>query len=287
MEHSFDTDVAAEVGVVPAILYRNILHWVEKNKANGRHLHDGRYWTYNSMPAFQTLFPYLTKRQIEYSLKQLTDKGWIAVGHFADDKKDRTNWYTILKIVRCKTQNCEMSDTNLCDVARAEKDLNTSDPDRSTDINTDMYAPDDKTSVAAPRETAETAAPGTRRDAAKITFDYDGDRRIHGVSEEQYALWAESYPAIDVRECVAAAGAWLDANPRNRKSNVKRFLCSWLARQQDRARSPVRSYGAQMRPEPDKGVAPVYDDADRPLDEIFGGHVSPEEEAELKRWEVK
>ena len=46
----------------------------------------------------------------------------------------------------------------------------------------------------------------------------------------------ELYPAIDVREEIRRAKAWLLANPRNAKKDWKRFINMWLSRAQDRAK---------------------------------------------------
>lgn len=53
----------------------------------------------------------------------------------------------------------------------------------------------------------------------------------------------ELYPAIDVREEIRRAKAWLLANPRNAKKDWKRFINMWLSRAQDRARAPARPQG--------------------------------------------
>lgn len=53
----------------------------------------------------------------------------------------------------------------------------------------------------------------------------------------------ELYPAIDVREEIRRAKAWLLANPRNAKKDWKRFINSWLSRAQDKARAPARPQG--------------------------------------------
>lgn len=47
--------------------------------------------------------------------------------------------------------------------------------------------------------------------------------------------WVKAYPAVDVQAELAAAAAWLIANPSNQKSNYARFLTNWLKRSQDRA----------------------------------------------------
>jgi len=95
MVHSFDTEVAKVVGVNAAIILHNIYFWVEKNRANDIHFHDGYYWTYNSNKAFQELFPYLTEGQIRTSIDKLVNEGFIIKGNYNKNPYDRTCWYAL------------------------------------------------------------------------------------------------------------------------------------------------------------------------------------------------
>lgn len=92
--HSFDKNIAKLTNVNCAIILQNIFYWVEKNKANNIHLHEGKYWTYNSMKAFEELFPYLNNRQIRYALQTLEKEGLILTGNF-NETCTRTLWYTV------------------------------------------------------------------------------------------------------------------------------------------------------------------------------------------------
>lgn len=91
-----------------------------------------------------------------------------------------------------------------------------------------------ETDVSVSPEPEKSGSPGTEK-AEKIYFDYSGDARIHGITEQQLSLWKENFPAIDVEMELKSASAWLDANRKNRKSDLKRFLAAWLNRAQDRA----------------------------------------------------
>lgn len=95
MEHSFDVEVAEEFGVNAAILFKNIAFWCAKNKANGTNIHDGVYWTYNSVAAFKELFPYLSDKQIRTALKKLEESEVIKTGNYNKDQRDRTTWYAL------------------------------------------------------------------------------------------------------------------------------------------------------------------------------------------------
>jgi hypothetical protein len=93
MFHSFDSLVAQEYGVTEAILVHNFQFWIEHNRANSKHLHDGRTWTYNSVRAFGQLFPYLGRKQIYNALKKLEAAGVILTGNYSPDPRDQTTWY--------------------------------------------------------------------------------------------------------------------------------------------------------------------------------------------------
>jgi hypothetical protein len=86
-----------------------------------------------------------------------------------------------------------------------------------------------------PDSVAHRKAP-ERSPAAKAKIVYDFTKRTwDGLLDEDYASWEVAYPAINVKAEVAAAGAWLQANPANKKSNYARFITNWLKRQQDGA----------------------------------------------------
>lgn len=58
----------------------------------------------------------------------------------------------------------------------------------------------------------------------------------HPVTQGDVEIWQDLYPAVDVVQALRNMRGWLIANDRKRKtkSGVKRFLNSWLAKEQDR-----------------------------------------------------
>lgn len=124
-DHSFDPDVAKQVGVNAAVIYKNICFWVDKNEANKKHWYQDRNWTYNSIKAFTTLFPYLSGAQIRTALNKLIASELIIKGNFNQTAYDRTIWYSYYSQTHlCKSEN---------GVVNNDKPI----PDINTDINTD------------------------------------------------------------------------------------------------------------------------------------------------------
>lgn len=93
--YSFDIKNAEEYGVEESIVLQNLIFWINKNKANGKHLYDGKTWTYNSIKAFTELFPFWTDRQIERILKSLKDQNVIITGNYNESPYDKTTWYAL------------------------------------------------------------------------------------------------------------------------------------------------------------------------------------------------
>ena len=92
--YHFDEKVAVEVGVNAAIVLENFKFWINKNIANNKHYYDGEYWTYNSIKAFEILFPFWSSKQIRTILNKLIDNGYLNTGNYNKSPYDRTLWYS-------------------------------------------------------------------------------------------------------------------------------------------------------------------------------------------------
>lgn len=62
------------------------------------------------------------------------------------------------------------------------------------------------------------------------------DGTFFDVSENDRAKWSQLYPNVDVLQQLRNMAGWCDANPTKRKtrSGIKRFITTWLAKEQDR-----------------------------------------------------
>lgn len=63
------------------------------------------------------------------------------------------------------------------------------------------------------------------------------DGTEYGVKESDIEEWGKAYPAVNIMTELYKMKAWLDANPKNRKTakGIKRFIIGWLSRTQDKA----------------------------------------------------
>lgn len=67
------------------------------------------------------------------------------------------------------------------------------------------------------------------------TIMWDAEKKdFSGITTEDINAWQEAYPIVDIKAEIYKAREWIKANPKNRKSNYRRFLSNWFSRRQDR-----------------------------------------------------
>lgn len=93
MNHSFNTQIAFEYGIVEALLLERFYFWIEKNIANEKHFHDGYYWTYTSVKALNEIYDYVTPSKLGRAIKHLETEGLLLKGNYNKSAYDRTCWY--------------------------------------------------------------------------------------------------------------------------------------------------------------------------------------------------
>lgn len=110
----------------------------------------------------------------------------------------------------------------------------------------------------APRPLAGTAA-------AEALDALESTQALRGIVARPaalaLALTGGAYPAVDVPREIAAADAWLVANPANMKKRGERFAANWLSRAQERAKrvSDPMASGVRLAPAAPPSAANDYD----------------------------
>jgi len=109
----FNNSIAIAYGVEEAIMIHNLWWWVEKNRHNGQHHYEGKYWTYNTMDAFTGLFKFWTLRQVRRIIESCAKQGAIEIGNFNKSGYNRTNWYTVSREIEgfYVSENLHLSNT--------------------------------------------------------------------------------------------------------------------------------------------------------------------------------
>lgn len=74
--------------------------------------------------------------------------------------------------------------------------------------------------------------------------------QVIAITEADVAEWRDAFPAVDVPQQLRAMRQWLLANERNRKTarGMRKFIVSWLSRDQDRGGSRQQGHQSQAPP---------------------------------------
>jgi len=145
MDHSFDIQFAKEYGINAAILYRNFQFWISINKANNKHLRDGRTWAYFSMRALADLHSYMNFGDVRAALLRLSagENSILIKGNLNKNQYDRTLWYafrdekTALTGLPRHLLNAQMDLRHAqMDLRHAQMDLRHAHNDTNTNDNT-------------------------------------------------------------------------------------------------------------------------------------------------------
>jgi hypothetical protein len=97
MINSFNTNIATKFSVNTAIFIQHLAQWTFINQANNRHIHDGFCWSYNTLDAFDSFFPYWTKKQTRTVIANAIEQGLVIKGNYNKNQYDRTAWYALSK----------------------------------------------------------------------------------------------------------------------------------------------------------------------------------------------
>ena len=146
MYYSFNSEIAIKYGVDGAIMIENLHFWISKNKANEKHFYDGRYWTYNSLKAFEKLFPFWSSRQIERILRNLINQGAIITGNYNKIPYDRTKWYALTESVISIYANGEIEERKCVNEnTETVEPIPDNKPDNKPDDNINKKEKEEKT----------------------------------------------------------------------------------------------------------------------------------------------
>lgn len=86
--------MAVAYGMEEAVFLDAIMFWYRANRSDDRNFYDGRWWTYNSVKAYEAIFPWWTAGQIRRIIARCREKGALLAGDYNEDRRDRTAWYS-------------------------------------------------------------------------------------------------------------------------------------------------------------------------------------------------
>ena len=239
MVYSFDTDIAAIYGVDEAVMIQNFIYWIQKNAANGKHFHDGRFWTYNSIEAFKKLFPFWSAGQLRRVLKSLVEKDVLVTGNFNTSAYDRTTWYAFSDSF-LQNQNLHLlKSTN--GGAENGRPIPDNNPDINNPNSNDIYPaagdlfPSDGIVVTRPRRTSEPLC----------LFE---NSRFYDYALFSAEFTSQEFKDIDIEYYYHAVADWSSAKGKKMKD--------WIATARNFIRSDLEKNTVRKKNAQPGGLAP-------------------------------
>ena len=254
MMHMFDTEIATKYGVNAAVIFQNIAYWCEHERANFTNYHDGLYWTYNSVKAFQEQFPYLGKSQISSALQKLVDEGLIVKGNYNKLAYDRTGWYAVTALGETMFRKydiaCSENQTmEISKIGNGDTENRKPIPDINSDIRNTPY-----------KNTSYSHTPYSSCTESPTVYQLPlNDGTMYAITQEDFGKYERLYPVVDVMEQLRKMDGWLDGNPQKRKTRngIRKFINNWLSKAQDSGVSRRESVAEKPAPHPQKKAPPA------------------------------
>ena len=139
--HTFNVELAVEVGLNQAILLQHLYYWHQINENKKHNIIDDKVWTYNTAEGFSKIFPYLTAKQISYAFSKLEESDFITIGNHNKAGFDQTKWYSLnekaLKLfVKSNLQNVKSNGQNVKSNRQNVNAIPDSNPDNKTNNKT-------------------------------------------------------------------------------------------------------------------------------------------------------
>ena len=83
-------------GLETAVILHKLAMWIRHNRANGKHFHEERTWTWNTRDGLCAMFPFVKKRKLSDIIRGLVADGVLLTGHFNKQPHVRTMWYAFV-----------------------------------------------------------------------------------------------------------------------------------------------------------------------------------------------
>lgn len=144
---SGDGRVAVRYGMEEAVFLDALMFWYRTNRGDNRNYRDGRWWSHNSVKAYEQVFPWWTAKQIRRVIESCKNKGALLAGNYNTDRRDRTFWYTpsdeLLELYgETVLGNCNFPNGQMQSPEQAESFAQTGEPlPCTTHVETDMIPP--------------------------------------------------------------------------------------------------------------------------------------------------
>ena len=243
----FSAKLAAEIGLNEAILLQQINYWIKRTN----NVRDGYKWVYNSVSQWAKQLPFFSESTIKRTIKSLKDKELIITGSYNVKNFDKTSWYRI---------NYEALN-ELAEKMEEDPEEDYPENDESVDyrlvqndpMDSVKMVPSDSVNLTRPipKTTTKTTTKNSMDSSELTKVISEPEAPLADVepiltnkgeewrpTQEEYEAFCRYHPNVDVKAEIVKMASWAFGNPKKRKtsSGMRKFVTTWLDREQDRNR---------------------------------------------------
>jgi len=167
----------------------------------------------------------MNRQEVARAIKKLVYKGVV--------KKDNSyvNIYQFNKYYRDWEQTVVKKDNSKGVLSK--KTTPVIQKDNKTVINLDTHKRKERNSLQKKKTKHLLRTKKNIVQSSSIAFSFSS-KKWENITNEDVALWSETYPACRIKIELLKMGDWLLSNPTKRKKNYRRFISNWLVRSQDK-----------------------------------------------------
>ena len=202
--------VAARYGFEEAVFLHSLMFWYRTNRANNRNFRDGRWWTYNTIKAFEDIFPWWSAKQIRRIADSCREQGALVTGNYNQDRRDRTVWYSpgdellALYGLDAETGNCNRPNGQMQSPEQAGEDAQTGKCNIRKPCGN--HGETDSSPYSPPEGDAPLGEDGTGDKPAAAPKRPRREKSAPDHNPEAFEIFWEAYPRKDARK--KAIQAW-------------------------------------------------------------------------------
>lgn len=175
---------------------------------------------------------------IPYHSGVIVIKHWRQNNYLRNDRHKATIYQDELSMLETKTNgtyelkdNCSIPENNQSYTVGIPNDYQMETQYSKGKLSKDKFSRD-KTICTEPEKSAPVPA------VIELALN---DKTLYPITQRDIDEWSSLYLAVDILQELRKMRGWLDANPTKRKTSrgIKRFITSWLAREQDKGGTKV------------------------------------------------
>lgn len=175
-----DRELAVVIGLNEAMILQQMQYWIKKSN----HSYDGKTWIYNSVSQWKKQFPFFSESTINRAIKNLESKGFLFIGNFNKDRRDRTRWYSINYQELDRVMKNAISQNDECNKSKCTNAI--SQNDQMQQVNLTSPLPKITTEITTETTTKRLSKKSQSKKASQFPDDFQPNEHHREIAYSEH-----------------------------------------------------------------------------------------------------